>query len=183
MCSLWWCTVRIYANSIMSCLLFFIGKRWVECRNKGQISIPEMVDIETQVLDLSGNNLQILPREVFSRRGLLNLQKLYLSNCKLGQIDPTAFRGLTNLVELDLSGNLLTSVPTATFSGIKDCCCLSLWRITPILCTYWHVKGEIMTHRAGRRRSPVYTLLVLLARVTTNACSNAIVVHDRTRWR
>ena len=29
-----------------------------------------------QVLDLGGNNLQILPREVFSRHGLLNLQKL-----------------------------------------------------------------------------------------------------------
>ena len=98
----------------------FAGKRWVECRDKGQISIPEKVDIETQVLDLSGNNLQILPREVFSRRGLLNLQKLFLSDCKLGQIDPTAFRGLTNLVELNLSGNLLTSVPTATFSGKKE---------------------------------------------------------------
>ena len=94
----------------------------MECRDKGQISIPEKVDIETQVLDLSGNNLQILPREVFSRRGLLNLQKLYLSNCKIGQINPTAFRGLTNLVELNLSGNLLTSVPTATFSGKPIVC-------------------------------------------------------------
>ena len=90
-----------------------------------------------QVLDLGGNNLQILPREVFSRHGLLNLQKLKLSNCKIGQIDPTAFRGrllfrmnfifemikclicsgLTNLVELDLSSNKLASVPTPTFSG------------------------------------------------------------------
>jgi len=56
-------------------------------------------------------------REVFSRLGLVNLQRLYLSNCKIGQIDPTAFRGLTNLVELNLAGNLLTAVPTATFSG------------------------------------------------------------------
>ena len=70
-----------------------------------------------QVLDFAGNNLQILPREVFSRHGLLNLQKLKLSNCNIGQIDPTAFRGLTNLVELDLSSNILTSVPTPTFSG------------------------------------------------------------------
>ena len=74
-----------------------------------------------QVLDLGGNNLQILPREVFSRHGLLNLQKLKLSHCKIGQIDPTAFRGLTNLVELDLSSNLLTSVPTPTFSGGSQC--------------------------------------------------------------
>ena len=73
--------------------------------------------METQVLDLSGNNLQILPREVFARHGLLNLQKLHLSDCKIGQIDPTAFRGLTNLVEINLAGNLLTTIPTATFAG------------------------------------------------------------------
>ena len=75
--------------------------------------------METQVLDLSGNNLQILPREVFARHGLLNLQRLHLADCRIGQIDQTAFRGLTNLVELNLAGNLLTSVPIATFSGKK----------------------------------------------------------------
>lgn len=94
------------------------GKRWVECRNQDQISIPDQIDMETQVLDLSGNNLQILPREVFARHGLLNLQKLHLSDCKIGQIDPTAFRGLTNLVEINLAGNLLTTIPTATFADI-----------------------------------------------------------------
>ena len=98
-------------------LYYFSGKRWVECKDQSQISIPDHIDVETQVLDLSGNNLQILPREVFARHGLLNLQKLHLSGCNIGQIDPTAFRGLTNLVELNLSGNLLTSVPTATFAG------------------------------------------------------------------
>ena len=98
-------------------LSFFTGKRWVECRNQDQISIPDQIDMETQVLDLSGNNLQILPREVFARHGLLNLQKLHLSDCKIGQIDPTAFRGLTNLVEINLAGNLLTTIPAATFSG------------------------------------------------------------------
>ena len=96
---------------------FLTGKRWVECRNQDQISIPDQIDMETQVLDLSGNNLQILPREVFARHGLLNLQKLHLSDCKIGQIDPTAFRGLTNLVEINLAGNLLTTIPAATFSG------------------------------------------------------------------
>ncbi len=87
----------------------------MECRNKGQISIPDSIDTETQVnkvtfhdmnsdsrvfsnvvfadkisssiqvLDFSGNNLQILPREVFSRHGLLNLQKLKLSYCNIGE--------------------------------------------------------------------------------------------------
>lgn len=89
----------------------------MSCREKNQITIPEAIDGETQVLDLSGNNLQILPREIFARHGLVNLQRLHLADCKIGQIDPAAFRGLTNLVELDLRGNLLTTVPTATFSG------------------------------------------------------------------
>ena len=97
--------------------MFISGKRWVECRSRNQISIPDEIDIETQVLDLSGNNLQILPQEVFARHGLLNLQKLHLADCRIGQIHQTAFRGLTNLVELNLAGNLLTSVPIATFSG------------------------------------------------------------------
>ena len=96
---------------------FFLGKQYVECRSQGQISIPDKIAAETQVLDLTGNNLQILPSEVFQRSGLVNLQRLYLSNCNIGQIDPSAFRGLTNLVELDLSANLLTSVPTATFTS------------------------------------------------------------------
>lgn len=58
----------------------------MECRDQNQISIPDQIDMETQVLDLSGNNLQILPREVFARHGLLNLQKLHLSGCNIGQI-------------------------------------------------------------------------------------------------
>ena len=103
-------------DSLFGCH-FILGKRWVECRDQSQISIPDQIDMETQVLDLSGNNLQILPREVFARHGLLNLQRLHLADCRIGQIDQTAFRGLTNLVELNLAGNLLTSVPIATFSG------------------------------------------------------------------
>ena len=108
--------------------------------NQNQISIPDEIDVETQVLDLSGNNLQILPREVFARHGLLNLQKLHLSDCKIGQIDPTAFRGLTNLVELNLAGNLLTSIPTATFSGKNLCKIIKSKRQATKLCMILLVK-------------------------------------------
>ncbi|XP_060530613.1 leucine-rich repeat, immunoglobulin-like domain and transmembrane domain-containing protein 2 [Cylas formicarius] len=92
------------------------GKQTVECVERGLITVPESADPETQVLDLSGNNLQILPRETFVRSGLVNLQRVFLSRCRIGQIDDKAFRGLTNLVELDLSHNLLTSVPSITFA-------------------------------------------------------------------
>lgn len=94
------------------------GKQTVECIDRALITIPESIDSETQVLDMSGNNLQILPRETFVRAGLLNLQKVYLRSCRLGQIDDRALRGLTNLVELDLSHNLLTSIPSATFQDV-----------------------------------------------------------------
>lgn len=89
------------------------GKQTVECRQRGLITLPSNIDPQTQVLDLTGSNLQTLPREAFSRANLLNLQKIYLASCKIGQVDGTALRGLTNLIELDLSDNLLTDVPSA----------------------------------------------------------------------
>lgn len=94
------------------------GKETVECRGQQLASLPSGVDDDTQVLDLSGNNLVTLPRHAFRRAGLINLQKIYLSDCKIGSIDDTAFAQLTNLVELDLSDNLLTEVPAQAFSHV-----------------------------------------------------------------
>ncbi|XP_054263688.1 leucine-rich repeat-containing protein 24-like [Macrosteles quadrilineatus] len=91
------------------------GKQTIECINKNLITIPDGMDQGTQVLDFTGNNLKLLPRERFQRMGLTNLQKIYLPRCRISQIDDRAFRGLTNLVELDLSFNYITSVPTETF--------------------------------------------------------------------
>lgn len=96
------------------------GKQSVGCIDKSLITIPEDLDTTTQVLDMSGNNLQILPRDTFIRIGLVNLQRVYLRSCKLGQIDGDAFNGLTNLVELDLSNNLLTAVPSAILPFIPS---------------------------------------------------------------
>ncbi|XP_072938716.1 uncharacterized protein kek1 [Epargyreus clarus] len=91
------------------------GKQTVECVDRALITVPEPVDPATQVLDLSGNNLQILPQEAFAKTGLVNLQRVYLRNCNIGQINDRAFKGLTNLVELDLSHNLLTQIPSNSF--------------------------------------------------------------------
>ncbi|BES94321.1 unnamed protein product [Nesidiocoris tenuis] len=94
------------------------GKQTVECTDRSLIMIPEGIDSATQVLDISGNNLQILGNEVFFRTGLTNLQRLYLRSCRLGHIDDRALTGLTNLVELDLANNLLTSVPSGMFKDV-----------------------------------------------------------------
>ncbi|XP_050541859.1 leucine-rich repeat-containing protein 4C-like [Daktulosphaira vitifoliae] len=94
------------------------GRRTAECADRALITVPTGVDPDTLVLDLSGNNLQILPNETFARAGLQNLQRVYLRNCRIGQIDESAFFGLTNLIELDLSNNLLTQVPSFVFRDI-----------------------------------------------------------------
>lgn len=93
------------------------GKQTVECLERALITIPKNIDSETQVLDMTANNLQIIPKEIFLKINLTNLQKVYFKKCKIGQIDNRAFRGLTNLIELDLSNNLLTVVPSLAFEN------------------------------------------------------------------
>ncbi|XP_017047299.2 uncharacterized protein LOC108092275 [Drosophila ficusphila] len=96
------------------------GKQTVECIDRHLIQIPEHIDPNTQVLDMSGNKLQTLSNEQFVRANLLNLQKLYLRNCKIGEIERETFKGLTNLVELDLSHNLLVTVPSLALGYISS---------------------------------------------------------------
>ncbi|KAJ2942551.1 hypothetical protein O0L34_g2020 [Tuta absoluta] len=102
------------------------GKRFVECSEKDLKVIPETLDSETQVLDFSGNDLQVLQKETFQKLGLLDLQKIYLPRCKLQKIDSHAFKGLANLVELDLSNNYLTIIPSSNFAFFPSLMKLSL---------------------------------------------------------
>ncbi|KAK4886541.1 hypothetical protein RN001_002812 [Aquatica leii] len=91
------------------------GKQTVECDKRDLLAIPKGIDPGTQVLNFSSNNLQSLSKEKFLRMDLINLQRIYLSRCRISSIEDRTFRGLTNLVELDLSGNLLVSIPSETF--------------------------------------------------------------------
>lgn len=68
-----------------------------------------------QVLDLGGNSFETLPSDHFMRLSLINLQKVYLTRCRLNHVNSRAFRGLSNLVDLDLSNNALREVPSAAF--------------------------------------------------------------------
>lgn len=94
------------------------GKESVECTYRSLTSIPEGINSLTQVLDLTGNSLPHLQSEQFLRLNLLNLQRIYLANCRINQISDNTFVRLTNLVDLDLGQNLLQAVPSNAF---KDC--------------------------------------------------------------
>ena len=86
------------------------SKITVDCSNQTLASIPTTVERNTQVLNVSGNDIPTFGRAHFSRLGLINLQRVSCARCNLMSVDPKAFLGLTNLVELDLSNNKLTEV-------------------------------------------------------------------------
>ncbi|KAJ8683680.1 hypothetical protein QAD02_019472 [Eretmocerus hayati] len=102
------------------------GKEWVECANRELENLPHGAREETQVLDLSGNQLYRLVADAFYTLHLVNLQKLYIPRSKLHQIDSKAFVGLQGLVELDLSDNDLDKVPSESFSSIQNLMKLNL---------------------------------------------------------
>lgn len=91
------------------------GKQTVSCTHNGLLDIPNGLASDTQVLDFSGNFMSSLPAELFENKGLINLQRIYLSNSRIKTINKRTFKGLTNLVEMDLSVNKLETVPTNSF--------------------------------------------------------------------
>jgi Leucine-rich repeat (LRR) protein len=61
------------------------------------------------------NPLKTLPPRAFHLAGLINVQKVYMKNCSLNDLSPTALGGLVILIELDLSENNLYELRSGTF--------------------------------------------------------------------
>lgn len=102
------------------------GKQTVECGGRQLTALPIGMDPGTQVLNFSGNSLQIITSEKFLKMDLINLQKIYMSRNQIMRIHDRAFKGLSNLVELDLSDNMLTTIPTESFQDYSSLMRLSL---------------------------------------------------------
>ncbi|EEB18764.1 leucine-rich repeat-containing protein 24 precursor, putative [Pediculus humanus corporis] len=96
------------------------GKESVLCTNANMTEIPKQLDSGTQLLDLTGNALLTIGSDEFFNASLLNLQKIFLSKCRLRFLEKSSFRKIINLVELDLSYNELHSVPSHTFEFITE---------------------------------------------------------------
>ncbi|KAK5643518.1 hypothetical protein RI129_007363 [Pyrocoelia pectoralis] len=96
------------------------GKESAICTNANLSSVPLHLHTDTQLLDLTSNNLITVKHDEFSKAGLLNLQKIYISKCRLKVLDRYAFRNLINLVQLDLSYNQLSVIPSHVFESISE---------------------------------------------------------------
>lgn len=103
--------------SSCSCGKWKNGKETTDCRHKDFRKIPLGLPPTTQVLDVGGNNIEILYDFTFKNKSLVNLQRLFLSRCNIKEIRSNAFSQLSNLIELDLSYNNLDTVPSQAFSG------------------------------------------------------------------
>ncbi|XP_022171378.1 uncharacterized protein LOC111034436 [Myzus persicae] len=96
------------------------GKESAICASANMTAVPRHLDYGTQLLDLTNNPLYRLGKDAFADADLLNLQKLYLSRCRIKALDRYAFRKLNNLVELDLSYNSIPVVPSAVLESVPE---------------------------------------------------------------
>ena len=64
---------------------------------------------------MNHNPMRTLPPRAFHLAGLINVQKVYMRNCSLDDLDPTALAGLVILIELDLSENNIYELKDGTF--------------------------------------------------------------------
>ena len=92
------------------------GKRTADCESGAYESLPLFPRPDLiQVLVMDHNPLRTLPPRAFHLAGLINVQKVYLKNCSLNDLHPTALAGLVILIELDLSENYIGELVEGTF--------------------------------------------------------------------
>uniref|UniRef100_T1KZM8 LRRNT domain-containing protein n=1 Tax=Tetranychus urticae TaxID=32264 RepID=T1KZM8_TETUR len=56
------------------------GKYEVDCKGLTFTKIPTEIHSDTQVINFNGNRIKSLEPKIFQNYGLINLQKIYLSN-------------------------------------------------------------------------------------------------------
>lgn len=93
------------------------GKKTALCMSAGFTTVPDTLDADMQVLNISGNAIQILAPDAFKTVGLINLQRIFMRNTQLRQVHRDAFRELIILVEVDLSENEIINLEPNTFHG------------------------------------------------------------------
>lgn len=110
-----WTTTCNFQQKLCDCKIWTNGLKVVECTNSSFTSIPENMNVETQVVDLSNNAIAELKKDVFSLAGLTKLEVLIARNCSISLVDKDSFRDLKILTKLDLSNNNIHELLLDTF--------------------------------------------------------------------
>ena len=96
----------------------------MDCSWRELVCIPHLRNnASLELLDLSNNELTVLPRGAFSG---LKLQTLNLSSSNISTVNADAFSGLNELQILDLSSNTISTINVDTFSVLCNLLSLDL---------------------------------------------------------
>ncbi|XP_057665439.1 protein slit isoform X2 [Diorhabda carinulata] len=90
----------------------------VDCSRRGLNAVPRNIPLDTERLDLQGNNITILYESDFQDLGKLKI--LQLSDNLIGTIQKDAFQDLVNLERLRLNGNSIRHIPENLFSNVPN---------------------------------------------------------------
>lgn len=94
------------------------GRRTADCQGSRLAALPQFGQPDKiQCLQLNNNPITELRKNEFLDYNLINLQKVYLSNCNISTLHPDAFRELVLVIELDLSNNKIHTLLPGTFAG------------------------------------------------------------------
>ena len=90
------------------------------CSSRNLQHVPYGLFTRIRTLDLSGNNFrdQLLPNRSFL--SYIYLEKLYLRNNSLRELQESSLESMIYLKVLDLSNNLLTGVPSTALSHVAN---------------------------------------------------------------
>lgn len=133
------CVIIEQCQSPCTCLLHNVKKVVVNCSSKRLMEMPDNIPVfpnVTTVLHIDHNPLQILNHRPYLR----NLTELYVDNCLLTSITPSAMEALQDIRIMTLHGNLLKKLPPSTrnitlshatnvtlHNNRWTCSCNSLW--------------------------------------------------------
>lgn len=99
--------------------IFFLGQQGTYCNNTGITSIPNGIPLNTQLLDLSQNNIPVITAGPL--KNLFNLENLVISG--MGRTDLNVNLTdlqLPKLQSVDVTSNAYTSVPQTLPDYIKE---------------------------------------------------------------
>ena len=95
------------------------GGYHVDCRKSSLNNIPSILPTTVQELVLNQNNITCLENDTFISRGLSDLEKLKVENCKIEKIELGAFNGLKNMIYLSVWGNKVRKIIPRTFEKMS----------------------------------------------------------------